>query len=114
MSGGLSNYVPAEWPKRDTLQPADFVWAAAKQYSGMRQQPKANYGEHNTEFSGALTEWMGLSWFSICWDRCPKVPVTREVDGPVSDGRCSKGKTDGFCQGLLKVYAFFTLEKEAY
>lgn len=62
----------------------------------MLQQPKANYGEHNTEFSGALAEWMALSWFSICWDRCPYVSVTREVDGPVSDGRCFKGKTDGF------------------
>ncbi len=37
--------------------------------------------------------------------------MTREVDGPVSDGRCSKGKTDGFCQGSVKVCTFFILEK---
>lgn len=24
-------------------------------------KPKANYGEHKTEFSGALTEWTALS-----------------------------------------------------
>lgn len=112
-SGGLSNYLLVEWPKRDTLLPAKFVWAAAKQYSGMVQQPKANYGEHNTEFSGALTEWMALSWFSICWDRCHRVPVTREVDGPVSNGRCSEGKTDGIWRSSVKYVHFSLLKKNS-
>lgn len=40
---------------------ADFVGAAAEQYSGRGSNPKANYGEHKTEFSGALAEWMALS-----------------------------------------------------
>lgn len=52
----------------------DFVWAVVKQYSGMLQQAKANYGEHNTGSSGALIEWMTLSCSSICWDRCPLSP----------------------------------------
>lgn len=38
--------------------------------------------------------------------------MTREVDGPVSVGRCSKGKTDGFCLGSVKLCTFFTLEKK--
>lgn len=33
---------------------------------GRSSKPKANYGEHKTEFSEALAEWMALSWFSIC------------------------------------------------
>lgn len=28
---------------------------------GRSGKPKANYGEHKTEFSGALTEWMAQS-----------------------------------------------------
>lgn len=32
--------------------------------------------------------------------------MTREVDGPLSYGRCSKGKTDGFWLASVKVCTF--------
>lgn len=61
-SEGLSNYLLAQWPRRDTLQAADSCLRRNKAiFRDAAAQAKANYGEHNAGFSRALTEWMARS-----------------------------------------------------